>query len=521
MVCGETQMKITFKIWILIFFVLASLISIFSIPPTFMDKGVLIRSIETNSSLFDEGFRSGTIITEINGETIQSLEHYSELVSFQEERRTVIKTKQGSEAIGLFSSEDFSALIVGEIPSTRIQMGLDLQGGARALVSAEEPLTDSQVEDLIDLLNLKFNLNGLTDIQIRKVSDLSGANFILIEIAGSSPSDLEEMVSEQGKFEAKIGDKVVFTGGNNDITRVARSNAEGAGVYDCQQRSQTEWICLFRFPISLSSTAADNYGEVTKDIPINSSSPDYLEQKIDFYLDDILTDSLFINKDLKGSKETQHSIQGSGSGATQQEAKEQAEEDMKKLQTVLITGSLPFKLQIDKIDRISPRLGGEFTKQILFAGLFAFLAVGLIVLIRYRKIKFVFAQMIALFSEITIILGFAALIKWNLDLPSIAGIIAAIGTGMDSQIVILDESQIQGESLKQRIKKALFIIVTAFTTTFVALIPLTGALRFMGIGAASAGLLKGFAVTTLIGISVGVLISRPAFADMVRQIGED
>ena len=74
------------------------------------------------------------------------------------------------------------------------------------------------------------------------------------------------------------------------------------------------------------------------------------------------------------------------------------------------------------------------------------------------------------------------------------------------------------ESIAQRIKKALFIIVTAFTTTFVALIPLTGLLGFMGIGAASAGLLKGFAVTTLIGITTGVLISRPAFADIAKQL---
>jgi len=73
------------------------------------------------------------------------------------------------------------------------------------------------------------------------------------------------------------------------------------------------------------------------------------------------------------------------------------------------------------------------------------------------------------------------------------------------------------EGLIQKIKNALFIIVTAFFTTFVAMIPLTGVLSFMGIGAASAGLLKGFAVTTLIGITIGILITRPAFADMTRR----
>ena len=108
-----------------------------------------------------------------------------------------------------------------------------------------------------------------------------------------------------------------------------------------------------------------------------------------------------------------------------------------------------------------------------------------------------------------------------MDLPSIAGIIATIGTGVDSQIVILDESRFKVDSLKQRIKKALFIIFTSFATAFVSLIPLTGALLVFGIGAAGAGLLQGFAVTTLIGISAGVFITRPAFADIIKQITEE
>ena len=85
----------------------------------------------------------------------------------------------------------------------------------------------------------------------------------------------------------------------------------------------------------------------------------------------------------------------------------------------------------------------------------------------------------------------------------------------------MDESRVKSESVKQRIKKALFIIATAYATTVVALIPLTGALGFLGIGAASAGLLKGFAVTTIIGITTGVLISRPAFADIAKQLESD
>ena len=47
-------------------------------------------------------------------------------------------------------------------------------------------------------------------------------------------------------------------------------------------------------------------------------------------------------------------------------------------------------------------------------------------------------------------LGFILNKFWSLDLPAIAGIIAVIGTGVDQQIVVLDESRSSKNlSLKQ------------------------------------------------------------------------
>ncbi len=53
--------------------------------------------------------------------------------------------------------------------------------------------------------------------------------------------------------------------------------------------------------------------------------------------------------------------------------------------------------------------------------------------------------------------------------------------------------------------------MTAYLTSVVSLLPLYWA---------GAGLLKGFAFTTIIGITAGVLITRPAFAEMVRKSEE-
>jgi len=114
-------------------------------------------------------------------------------------------------------------------------------------------------------------------------------------------------------------------------------------------------------------------------------------------------------------------------------------------------------------------------------------------------------------SELVILLGVASLIGWNIDLAAIAGIIMAIGTGVDHQIVITDEI-LKGElkmifNWKERIKNAFFIITGSYFTLFVAMLPLI----FAG-----AGLLKGFAITTLIGASIGVFISRPVYAKLVE-----
>ena len=116
-------------------------------------------------------------------------------------------------------------------------------------------------------------------------------------------------------------------------------------------------------------------------------------------------------------------------------------------------------------------------------------------------------------SEAIIILGVASLIQWNLDLPSIAGIIAGIGTGIDDVIVLMDESTSKVIlSIKQKIKRAFSIIIGAYFTSLVSLLPLLWA---------GAGLLKGFAITTIIGISVGVFITRPAFGEFLRRSSEN
>ena len=116
----------------------------------------------------------------------------------------------------------------------------------------------------------------------------------------------------------------------------------------CSQVQGGGYACRFRFSISLRPEAAQRQADLTQDIDIimGENGQEYLAQDLELFLDDAKVDVLKIGADLKGRAVTDISISGSGVGQTKQEAIINSLEEMKRLQTVMITGSLPVKLEI-------------------------------------------------------------------------------------------------------------------------------------------------------------------------------
>ena len=427
--------------------------------------------------------------------------------------KTIIKTVEVPKTKTISLGTEDLGFRIYESPKTNIRKGLDLKGGTRVLLEPEKKVSKNDLDIVITNIKQRLNVYGLGDIIVRSVGDLSGNQYILVEMAGATEEEVKELLAKQGKFEATIGNSTVFVGGQNDVTHVCRS-ADCSGIDPQRPCRQTggSWLCSFRFSIALSQKAAKAQADATRELDvITEDKQTYLSEKLQLYLDDVKVDELSIAADLKGKPATDISISGSGQGVTHQDAISNTLENMKKLQTVLITGSLPVKLSIIKTDTISPILGKEFTKNAMLVGLFAIIAVVIVIFIAYRKIKIAIPMMFTMASEVVLILGIASLIGWNLDLAAIAGIIIAVGTGVDHQIVITDEA-LKGERVvmynwKEKIKRAFFIIMVAYFTTVVAMIPLLSA---------GAGLLKGFALTTIIGVSAGVFVTRPAYASTVE-----
>ncbi len=468
--------------------------------------------IKTNEGLYKLKTRPSTKTIILNEtETVEVVEEV-----FDEETNTTKnitkKVTRNKTKIIVEGTEDLG-LSVYDSPHTNIRKGLELQGGTRVLLQPEEELSDEEMGMLIDNMRYRLNIYGLSDVIVREAGDLSGNQYVVAEIAGAKESEVKELLSRQGKFEAKVGNKTVFRGGN-DITYVCKS-ADCSGIdpmSGCGKTGEDQWVCKFRFSISLTPEAAERQADATGDLEVITENNDqYLSEKLYLYLDNKQVDELNIGADLKGHAATEIAISGSGVGVTQQEAVYNSLDNMKEMQTILITGSLPVKLEIVKTDSISPVFGAEFIRNSIMIGLAAITAVAIVIFLRYRRLKVAMPMLFTSITEVIILLGVASLIGWNLDLAAIAGIIIAVGTGVDHQVVITDET-LEGSSgeiydWKKRIKKAFGIIMGAYFTTLVAMIPLW----FAG-----AGLLKGFALTTIIGISGGVLITRPAYAAVIE-----
>lgn len=576
----KNQLKKILKSVRIIILLAFLVLSIIAIHPNPSAEGAAIRSVMRNSSASFAGIESpnpGTalmsreVILQVNNQPVHEVKDYDKYVSELSPNRTVqIKTNKGlyqlktlplynityldeweektteeivpvnktfrkkdgttvqrtvnetrnktieiQKTIQTIAGTEELGLAVFDAPTTNIKKGLDLQGGTRVLLRPEKKISSEDMDLVLSNLKERLNVFGLSDVVVRDASDLEGNQYVLIEIAGANQEEVRELISKQGKFEAKVGNDTVFRGGN-DITYVCRS-ADCSGIDSrrgCGQSGPNQWVCSFSFTISLSPEAAEKQAAATAelDVVVEENGNEYLSEKLYLYLDDSLVDELNIGADLRGKAATDIMISGSGAGATQQDAVFDALKNMKRLQTILITGSLPVKMEVQKTDAISPVLGEDFTKNALVMAAVAMLAVAAVIFIRYRSLKISIPMIITMLSEVVIILGVAALIQWNIDMAAIAGIIVAVGTGVDDQIVIADET-LKGEarkfSWKERIKRAFFIIMVAYLAGVASMVPLL----FAG-----AGLLKGFALTTILGISIGVFITRPAFAAIMEVL---
>jgi preprotein translocase subunit SecD len=191
-------------------------------------------------------------------------------------------------------------------------------------------------------------------------------------------------------------------------------------------------------------------------------------------------------------------------------------EEAQDLRLRMISGALPATLDFDRANeyQFSPELAAGFRQNTLITGLIAILTVVGVVFLRYGDPRVAVPMAATALSELVILLGIVAALGIPLDLAGVAGMIAVVGTGVDDLIIIADEVTSQGDVdshrvFDSRVRKAFWVIGAAAATTIIAMSPLA---------ILELGNLRLFAIITILGVIIGVAVSRPAYGTILRSL---
>ena len=180
----------------------------------------------------------------------------------------------------------------------------------------------------------------------------------------------------------------------------------------------------------------------------------------------------------------------------------------KKIESILKGGALPVQISLGGRTTLPANLGAEVQKLSIIGIVIALVAISIFIGIRYGALK-VIAPIIGIsISELIILL--AILGSFTIDLPAMAGIIAAIGVGVDAQVVITDELlKKDGLKLAEKVEHAFLIIKTNVIVAVMAMLPLL----FSDLVEVVA-----FSIAAILGSLLGYLITRPAYAIIAEKI---
>ncbi|MCD4807082.1 MAG: preprotein translocase subunit SecD [Methanococcoides sp.] len=384
-----------------------------------------------------------------------------------------------------------TAVSLEELQVLMVPVGGNVLTGSDGAAIFREGVRTETRDMTRDILSEKLNSLGLKDIPVRTV----GEEYILIDFAGTDLTTAKEIVEKPGKFEIRMQ-----TTGNESVHVLYGDSIEKVGIV-------TQVDGSWNTPFTLDEDGAFALQKIAIETGAIADPNSHL---LYMYLDDNEVYGAPLSYSAASALNEHPIYSWQASTGAEEDGKTQAEQ----LQIHLRAGALPVNVVLMGSGQVDAALGAQFKRQVVLVGLFSLLAVAAVVFRRYRKKEILLPMVGTSLCEVIMILGFAGAVNWQLDLPAIAGIIAVIGTGIDHLVIITDEVLYEGKlpSTKvymERISKAFAIIFAAAATTTIAMSPLV----VMGFGA-----LRGFAITTIIGVLIGVLIARPVYGKVIKVV---
>ncbi len=205
-----------------------------------------------------------------------------------------------------------------------------------------------------------------------------------------------------------------------------------------------------------------------------------------------------------------------GVDVTDPALKAQAVDDrVKSIESILKGGALPVQITLGSKTEIPASLGSEFLKLSLITIAGSLIVIAIMIGVRYRNLSATMPIVLISMAELAILLSILG--AFTIDLPTMAGIIAAIGVGVDAQIIITDELLKKDEhhTTREKIDMAFSIIKTNIVVAIFTMVPLLFSRLLSGLLLVE---IIGFSESTILGAILGYLLTRPAYAAIVEGV---
>ena len=448
-----------------------------------------------------------------------------------EEEKNLLVEKVAKKALENYYTAEFDAK--RKVKNSTIKLGLDLQGGAYAVVTLNfdhpsvegKAVTDADKAAALDnavlMIENRINKFGVSEVSIQKIKE---QHKIVINLPGvKETSDLRKIIETVGVLEFKVVSKE----GSEMLSELKRKyESEGKMFIDNKGNINPE--ILSQLPPdteALRVSNKDKYGEDYSQVPFivvsNESllgdnpkvksatvDPDNLGRYvINFTLEGEAVDrwakatrenigrqiAIILDDVVLQSPVVQSEIPNGRSQVTLGNLSYEELDDMAK---ILRSGSLNIPLEIAEENTIGASLG----KDSIRSGLFALL-IGVIITVVFMIFVYGLGGVVADFAlvfNLFFLLAGLGMFNGTLTLPGIAGIILTLGMAVDSNVLIYErvkEEFRSGKSFATSItlgyEKAFWAIMDGNITTFIAAI---------GISLFGTGAIKGFAVTLCMGV---------------------
>lgn len=347
-----------------------------------------------------------------------------------------------------------------------INLGLDLRGGLRVVLEAQEKqgekITPDTVQKAVGILRNRVDNLGVKETTLYPQGDKR----VVIEIAGEKdPEKAVDVLKNTAQLEFwDESGQVLLTGKN-------LKNAEARMRQDTQ---------MAEVLLEFDKEGAQLFAEATA---ANVGKP------LVIVLDKEIVSAPTVRQPITDGNAV---IEGN---FTSKEAQD--------LAVLLRSGALPVTFNVMEKRSIGPTLGADSLEKSVKAGLIGLIAV-LIFMIGYYRLPGVVAD-ISLIVYALLVLGTMSLLGAVLTLPGIAGFALSVGMAVDANVIIYERIKEElrlGKTLHSAIdsgfKRAFWTIFDANITTLIT----AGVLMYFGTGP-----IKGFAVTLSIGIIASMLIA--------------